>query len=225
MLANQPDTREKAMNDEELYSLVEIAEMLGTPSTTIRYRAKLFQEFMHPLRRPSQFRGIRYPASDLPIFQLVDGLYKQERSTGDIRRALEEARDGKVIDMDPEAGKGPLPVLHSNGPDVVAEILREGITRAMGPINESNRHIAQSLDSLHELLSKQTVSSTDGGELQALLDRIAELERRAEGATDVPRLRERVRALEDENDRLRDELDRARASIPRRILRRATDLF
>ncbi len=126
------------MSDEELYSLVEIADLLGTPSTTIRYRARLFSEFLEPLRRPKQFRGVRYPASDLPVFQLVDQLYKQERSTGDIRRSLEEARDGKVIDVDlPPAGRSAPPALMSNGPETVARIIREGIAQAMAPLGDS----------------------------------------------------------------------------------------
>lgn len=213
------------MSEEELYSLVEIADLLGTPSTTVRYRARLFGEFMHPLRRPKQFRGVRYPTSDIAVFQLVDRLYKQERSTGDIRRALEDARDGKVIDADPppEAGSN-MPALLSNGPEAVARILREGIAQAMAPLGESNRKIADSLDSLQDLLTRRPAGDGGAG-VDDLERRVADMERQASELKELERLRARVRLLEDENRRLRDELDDTRRSLPTRLIRRARGLF
>lgn len=218
------------MSDEELYSLVEIADLLGTPSTTIRYRARLFGEFLEPLRRPKQFRGVRYPGSDLPVFQLVDQLYKQERSTGDIRRSLEEARDGKVIDVDlPPAGGSAPPALMSNGPEMVARIIREGIAQAMAPLGDSNRKIAESLDSLRDLMSSREASGADGeagsGGVAELGRRVAEMERSAAGLRELDRLRDRVRTLEDENRRLRGELEQARRPLPLRLVSRARGLF
>ncbi len=218
------------MSDEELYSLVEIADLLGTPSTTIRYRARLFSEFLEPLRRPKQFRGVRYPASDLPVFQLVDQLYKQERSTGDIRRSLEEARDGKVIDVDlPPAGRSAPPALMSNGPETVARIIREGIAQAMAPLGDSNRKIAESLDSLRDLMSSRERSGADGEtgsrDVAELGRRVAEMERNSAGLRELDRLRDRVRLLEDENRRLRGELEQARRPLPLRLVSRARGLF
>lgn len=211
------------MADEELYTLVEIADLLGIPSTTTRYRAKLFQDFLHPLRRPKQFRGVRYPAADLPVFQLIDRLYHEERSTGDIRRALEEARDGKVIDAEmPDDERGPsVPAMAGNGAETVAKIIREGIAQAMAPMADSNRKIADSLESLHEILA----SGGAGGGDPDLERRLEELERRGPETGDVVRLRERVRVLEEENRRLRRELEDARRSLARKLLRRAMDMF
>ena len=218
------------MSDEELYSLVEIADLLGTPSTTIRYRARLFGEFLKPLRRPRQFRGVRYPASDLPVFQLVDQLYKQERSTGDIRRSLEEARDGKVIDAEmPPAGRSAPPALLTNGPEAVARIIRDGIAQAMTPLGDSNRKIAESLDSLRDLVSgRATSGAEDGaaaGDVADLGRRVAEIERNATELRELDRLRDRVRLLEDENRRLRGELEQARRPLPLRLVSRARGLF
>ncbi len=215
------------MNDDELYSLVEIADLMGTPSTTVRYRARLFGEFLQAIRRPRQFRGVRYPASDLPVFQLVDRLYKQERSTGDIRRALEEARDGKVIDADPlpEEGGAAMPVRLSGGPEAVAQILREGIAQAMAPLGESNRKIADSLGSLHDLLARQPAGGGGDAEVEDLGRRVAEMERHGEELRELDRLRERVRLLEDENRRLRGELEQARRPLPLRLVSRARSLF
>jgi len=208
------------MNSEELYSLVEIADMLGTPSTTIRYRAKLFGEFLQPIKRPKQFRGVRYPATDLGVFQLVDRLYKEERSTGDIRRALETAQDDRTIDAAELAEQAPPPARLSNGADVVARILREGIAQAIGPVTESNRKIADSLDTLHTLLSDRPAG---GG---ARIDEMEERLKRMEGGSDeVLRLRQRVRELEEDNRRLRRELEDFNRSFPRRVLRRARSLF
>ncbi len=212
------------MSEDEHYSLVEIADLLSTPSTTIRYRARLFQEFLHPIRRPRQFRGVRYPTTDLAVFQLVDRLYREERSTGDIRRALEEARDGKVIDATmPEEEGGALPSVMANGPETVARILREGIAQAMAPLSDTNRQIADSLAQLKSLVEARPAG--EGGDVDELTRRLDRLEERAGDGAEVERLRERVRALEEENRRLRDEIDRARASIPRRIVRRAMGMF
>jgi len=215
------------MGDEELYTLVEIADLMGIPSATTRYRARLFQDFLHPLRRPKQFRGVRYPASDLPVFQLIDRLYHEERSTGDIRRALEEARDGKVIDAEMPAGDRPaagggasVPAMAGNGAETVAKIIREGIAQAMAPMADSNRKIAESLDHLQGILA-----SGGGAGDPEIERRVEELERRESGSGDVTRLRERVRALEDENRRLRRELEEARRSMARRLIRRAMDMF
>ena len=213
------------MSEEELYSLVEIADLLGTPSTTVRYRARLFGEFMHPIRRPKQFRGVRYPPSDLAVFQLVDQLYKQERSTGDIRRALEDARDGKIIDAEPPPDGGPaVPALLSNGPEAVARILREGISQAMAPLGESNRKIAESLDSLQELL-KNRPADAGGADVGDLERRVADMERQSGEIQELGRLRERVQRLEDENRRLREELRQARRPLPTRLIDRARGLF
>ncbi len=216
------------MSDEDLYSLVEIADLLGTPSTTIRYRARLFGEFLKPLRRPKQFRGVRYPASDLPVFQLVDQLYKQERSTGDIRRSLEDARDGKVIDADlPPEGASAPPALLTNGPETVARIIRDGIAQAMTPLGESNKKIAETLEGLRDLVSNQAASGDGGGsgDVADLGRRVAEIERNAAELRELDRLRDRVRLLEDENRRLRGELDEARRPLPLRLVNRARGLF
>jgi hypothetical protein len=214
------------MPEDEHFSLVEIADLLNTPSTTIRYRARLFQEFLHSIRRPKQFRGVRYPATDLAVFQLVDRLYREERSTGDIRRALEEARDGRVIDApvsDEDRATSPL-ALVSHGPETVARILRDGIAQAMSPLGESNRQIAESLSQLKSLLETRS-GVTDPGELGEVTDRLSRLEDRARVADEVPRLRERIVMLEQENRRLHEQLEQAHASIPRRLIRRAMGLF
>lgn len=208
------------MNSEELYSLVEIADLLGTPSTTVRYRAKLFNEFLGPLKRPEQFRGVRYPVSDIAVFQLVDQLYKEERSTGDIRRALEATRDDRTIDADVPPAP---PTRLGNGADAVARILREGLSQAMAPITDTNRRIAESLDSLQALLASRPA---DTGEPSG---RLEELERRVDemsgNGTEVVKLRQRIRELEDDNRRLRRELDDTRRSLASRILRRARSLI
>jgi len=209
------------MNSEELYSLVEIADLLGTPSTTIRYRAKLFGEFLQPLKRPKQFRGVRYPTTDLAVFQLVDRLYKEERSTGDIRRALEAARDDRTIDAAEIADAPAPPARLSDGADAVARILREGIAQALGPVTDTNRKIADSLDTLHSILADRPAAG--GG------DRLEKLEQRLEqmegGDGEVLRLRQRIRELEEDNRRLRRELEDAHRSLPRRFLHRARSLF
>ena len=228
--AARPAAEGAPMTDEELYSLVEIADLMGTPSTTVRYRARLFNEFLNPLKRPKQFRGVRYPASDLPVFELVDRLYKRERSTGDIRRALEEARDGKVIDAEmPESddvtSRAPLARL-SNGPEAVARILRDGIAQAIAPLNDSNHKIAESLQTLHELLGARPAATGDGGAGANDFDRrISEMERNAAETQELVRLRERVRLLEEENHRLREELERVRRPLPLRLIGRARSLF
>jgi len=207
------------MNSEELYSVVEVADLLGTPSTTVRYRAKLFSEFLSPLKRPKQFRGVRYPVSDLAVFQLVDRLYKEERSTGDIRRALEAARDDRTIDADvPPAPPARL----GNGADAVAGILREGITQAMAPITDTNRRIAESLDSLQALLASRPAGEEPSGRIEDLERRMDEM---SGGGTEVVKLRQRIRELEDDNRRLRRELEDARRSLASRILRRARSLI
>ena len=209
------------MGNDELYSLVEIADLLGTPSTTIRYRAKLFGEFLNPLKRPKQFRGVRYPAADLSVFQLVDQLYREERSTGDIRRALEGARDDSVIDAPTDGPPPPPPSRLGNGADAVARIMRDGLAQAMAPITESNRKIAQSLESLHSLLAARPAGGGDG-RFEDLDRRLSQMEG---GGDDVVRLRQRVRELEEDNRRLRQELDRARRSLASRLLSRARSIF
>ncbi len=208
-------------SEEELYSLVEIADLLGTPSTTIRYRAKLFAEFLNPIKRPKQFRGVRYPATDLSVFELVDRLYREERSTGDIRRALEDVRDDSVIDAPVDTPPPAPPTRLGAGADAVARIMREGLAQAMAPITESNRKIAESLETLHTVLADRPAA---GGE-----DRLEDLDRRLsqmEGdGGDAARLRQRIRELEEDNRRLRAELDRARRSLPSRLLHRARNIF
>jgi DNA-binding transcriptional MerR regulator len=211
------------MGDEELYTLVEIADLMGIPSTTTRYRARLFQDFLHPLRRPKQFRGVRYPAGDLPVFQLINRLYHEERSTGDIRRALEEAREGKVIDAEmPQDDRvsSSVPSVGGNGAETVARIIREGIAQAMAPMADSNRKIADSLEHLQGILA-----GGGAGVDPDVERRLEELESQGRDDGDAARLRERVRALEDENRRLRQELEEARRSLARRLVRRAIDMF
>ena len=209
------------MNSEELYSLVEIADLLGTPSTTIRYRAKLFGEFLQPLKRPKQFRGVRYPATDLGVFQLVDRLYKEERSTGDIRRALEAARDDLTIDAADIPDQPSPPARLSDGADAVARILREGIAQALAPVTDTNRKIAESLDTLHSLLSDRPQAGGDA-RIESLEQRLEQMEG---GGDEVVRLRQRIRELEEDNRRLRRDLEEARRSLPRRFLHRARSLF
>ncbi len=209
------------MGTEELYSLVEIADLLGTPSTTIRYRAKLFAEFLNPIKRPKQFRGVRYPATDLSVFELVDRLYREERSTGDIRRALEDARDDTVIDAPVDTPPPSPPSRLGNGADAVARIMREGLAQAMAPITESNRKIAESLDTLHSLLAERPAGG--GGERLDEMDR--RLSQMESGGGDVGRLRQRIRELEDDNRRLRQELDQAHRSLASRLLHRARSIF
>ena len=211
------------MGAEELYSLVEIADLLGTPSTTIRYRAKLFAEFLNPIKRPKQFRGVRYPATDLSVFELVDRLYREERSTGDIRRALGDARDESVIDAPADATTPPPspPSRLGNGADAVARIMREGLAQAMAPITESNRKIAESLETLHTLLADRPAGG-GSGRLEELDRRVSQME---SGGGDVGRLRQRIRELEEDNRRLRQELDQARRSLTSRLLHRARSIF
>ena len=209
-------------SEEELYSLVEIADLLGTPSTTIRYRAKLFAEFLNPIKRPKQFRGVRYPATDLSVFELVDRLYREERSTGDIRRALVDVRDDSVIDAPVDTPPPTPPTKLGAGADAVARIMREGLAQAMAPITESNRKIAESLETLHTLLADRPAAGGGGERLDDLDRRLAQMEN---DGGDVARLRQRIRELEEDNRALRSELDRARRSLPSRLLHRARNIF
>jgi len=196
MAANTGET----MTEEELYSLVEIADMLDTASTTIRYRASKFSEFLHPIKRPKQFRGVRHPASDIAVFEAVDRLYKEGRSTGDIRRALADAQDDRTIDAIDDGDAPSPPARVVAGSEAMSGILRE----AMAPINDSNRQIAKSLETLQDLLSSRGA----GGD-----------------SAEVKALRQRVRELEEDNRRLRRELEQTKQSLPRRLLRRARSML
>ena len=134
--------------DKEIYTMTEIAEIIGIPPSTARYYRDKFSAYI-----PSEGEGKskRYYPEALEIIKFIAESYKENRTTMEIERAL-ASQFGAFIDSQQ------LATVKTQQPDEMQERFLSALERIadsqerISKLEQENKFLQQQLDELKEQL-------------------------------------------------------------------------